>query len=218
MSSNDKSTYIFEDIQPKDERIGARIKTQYRNALDLIARDRRTNISEVLELAIHKLAESYTIEGKSVLDLTDHSFNIFEKLFFGLRFKPLPPQQNLLQAEYADIRREILSYMPDSSLPQSLLSPQELYVVSVLDDPELDGGGAWYSITPSALLYFTYKAWHIGKSVEEAVEILRYSDHFVRDVLWKKYTADTTDEAIRENMEEDVNNFLEGLPRQQSFK
>lgn len=89
----------------KAAKVSAAIRPRYKEALEIIAKERNMTISDAIELSILRLAESYIIDGEYVINMVRDENEYIERLYdaidypllaMRLRFKIVPKIQSFI--------------------------------------------------------------------------------------------------------------------------
>ncbi|QMT41389.1 hypothetical protein [Neisseria shayeganii] len=114
----------------KNIRVSIAIRPRYRQAIELISKDRNTSLNEVVEFAIAQLAAKYEIEGKPVIEyirpMNEERLRIKNTLI-----EPQNRTSEYITKKEIDYYSAIMAY---ESLPKGILSPQDKYVMGMLDE------------------------------------------------------------------------------------
>lgn len=179
---------LISSNQAKSVRIGARIKPEYKDALELIARDRQTSLSEVLELAIYKLADQYKIDGIKVTHYVNDPYYLPRAILGTGIYKPLTEKEKELKT------LSIMKHLPPKNTPISLISPKERYIAEILREPLVIE--ARFTINGYALISFIVDGWEKGIPAGiRKKQIILLSDHIkqIRDNPPHNKTDDMAD-------------------------
>ena len=121
----------------KMERLSVVIQKRYRDALELIARDRQTSLSQAIEYVIAVVARDYKIEDKTVKDIIVGD-NTIEKIIWSFlpESKAEKEESKLKLNEFVD---QIIDTVAHSkwiellNIPESVRSPEEKYMVALYE-------------------------------------------------------------------------------------
>lgn len=158
----------------KSVRISARIAPNYKSGLDLIARDRQTNLSEVLELAIIRLLNNYEIDNKKVMDFVGDSRLIFHSLFYDMRIQPAS-QETLKQ-----MKKILESHLP-KDVPLSLVSPKERYTAGIVD--KLITKNSWTGLLPVSIIATINHGWNQALPANFILDIIEVFNAYSENVI-----------------------------------
>ncbi|WP_313459653.1 hypothetical protein [Achromobacter sp.] len=159
-------------------RLSVALRPRYREALELIARDRQTSLSQALEYLIAVGARQYKIEGVSVMDTVtqgDDAVSRIERLTWP--DLPNPAADAVAKAEVQKHAQDVLAKFADSrgfrilQMQASLRRPEENYFVEVFEK-----AGHLLRATPGAydgLLENCIEAYKQGIPVDVIVETLK---------------------------------------------
>jgi len=167
-------------------RLSVALRPRYREALELIARDRQTSLSQALEYLIAVGARQYMIEGVAVMDTVtqgDDAVSRIERLTWP--DLPDPPAEARAKEEVEKLNQAVLAKFADSrgfrilQMQASLRRPEENYFVEVFEK-----AGHLLQATPAsydALLESCIEAYKQGISVDVVVETLERTREAVNE-------------------------------------
>lgn len=159
----------------KSVRISARIAPNYKNGLDLIVRDRQSNLSEVLELAIIRLLNNYEIDNKKAMDYVGDSNLLATNLFFDIRMKT-PTKETISSA-----LDKLYENLPPSDVPLSLVSPKERYKTSIITS--LISKDAYISFYPISIILAIETAWNEALPENLVIDTIEMVDLYAKEIM-----------------------------------
>lgn len=161
-------------------RLSVVLRPRYRQALEIIARDRRTSLSQALEYLVAVGARHYMIDGKSVMSIVagPEKGKVPSLEFFTWPDYPVSKEaQAKAEEEWAKMEDLVLGPLRETKafkirgLPPSLRNPEEQYFLDVLD------GVKFLLAADSQALDSLYdvclEAYQSGLSVEETINAIR---------------------------------------------
>lgn len=170
----------------KSERISVLVRPRYRQALDIIAKDRGTTLSEAMELAISKLARESKLEHESfdkdapyIIDYVRPKTEPIERLY-----QAIPPLSGVLYkfklTRKINPYNEILNNL--YATPEPLLTPLENHIGQTIH--ELNGKLQYFSSL--YLQEAIAEDWKEGIPYEETARNIEIVHNFYKDVFLEK--------------------------------
>lgn len=170
----------------KSIRIGALIRPRYKQAIDIIARDRGSTLGEVVELAISKLARESKLqhehldkEAPYIIDYVRHPYEPLERIYFS--FIPLSKIiYDLTDKTGKTPYQKIMGRLKET--PEPLLSALNIHIGDVIHtlEDELDG---LKGFSEPYLLEAIEEDWKEGIPVETTAENIRAVFYFYTEQL-----------------------------------
>lgn len=167
----------------KMTRLSVMMRPRFRDALEIIARDRQTSLSQALEYVIAVVARTYKIEGKTVLDIvvpvTDGDIPRGDwpdvpaplKELAYLEFTRDPQSQSeeaKREQEAASVSRKVLT------MPASLRRPDETFFVEVYDRLKFPAEAIdWHAM--DSIYEACRAAFQVGLKVEDVLKAIKES-------------------------------------------
>lgn len=157
----------------KSTRLSVLVRPRYRQILELIAKDRDSTLSEAMEFAIVKLAESYILNGQPVINYFRANDELYEIIKDSFEYTfPANTKIDHLEEEKFRLRfKEFYSfYEEQKNIPEPLRSPFQNYCLEILDhvDAYIYIYFDWDSLLFSAFL----EAWRTGVEKETVITII----------------------------------------------
>jgi len=149
-------------------KLGIAIQQPLRDALDLIARDRKTSLSQAVEFLITEICKTYRIEGRNPLELVDHVDQSTDDLILAvLRFTP---EAQLDDGKPDFVSRRVKVIKRWLTMPESLRTRTEQYFCELLAAlPELGASDGELVALEEASLWL----YQNSISVERAMQVWR---------------------------------------------
>lgn len=162
----------------KMTRLSVVLRSRYRDALDLIARDRQTSLSQALEYLIAVGARNYEIDGKSVMSLVvpgDDPQSILDQLEWPDFPTPVAGMKEKESQARTNVFKQNLQRKMDEArstkvmrMPASLRRPEENYFAEAMDQigGRINGGPYFYD----NMLDSATECYKAGIAVEDFVQ------------------------------------------------
>lgn len=121
----------------KMERLSVVIQKRYRDALELIARDRQTSLSQAIEYVIAVVARDYKIEDETVKDIIAGDDTLEKIIWSFLPQSKAEKEESKLQLNL--LVDQIIDTVAHSkwidllNVPESVRTPEEKYMVSLFE-------------------------------------------------------------------------------------
>lgn len=121
----------------KMERLSVVIQKRYRDALELIARDRQTSLSQAIEYVIAVVARDYKIEDETVKDIIAGEDTVEKIIWAFLPQSKTEKEESKLQLNL--LVDQIIDTVAHSkwidllNVPESVRTPEEKYMVSLFE-------------------------------------------------------------------------------------
>lgn len=171
----------------KNVQVSVTIRPRYRQALEIIAKDRQSTLSEAIELAISLLAretklqqEFYDKEAPYIIDYVRPKIEPIERLY-----NAIPPMIGVLykfnKTEKTNTYDEIINRLYE--IPDPLLTPLENHIGQTIH--ELNGKLHYFS--PTYLLEAIEEDWKEGISSDITARNIEIVHDFYEEVFLEKF-------------------------------
>lgn len=196
----------------KNVQLSVTIRPRYRQAIEIIAKDRNSTLSEAVEIAISKLARETRLQqdygdkhAPYIIDYVRNEHEPLDRIFFAYSSRHIT-------LKYFDIVNidntyaEIMDKLNDT--PGPLLSPFELHLGDIIDNfrDQLDGFNSIYLKEAIA------EDWKEGIPSEETEINIKIVLDFYKDIYEEKFwelNAKPIASATKEEMQEYLDNIIE---------
>lgn len=195
----------------KSERISVLVRPRYRQALDIIAKDRGTTLSEAMELAISKLAREIKLEQDAgdketpfIIDYVRPPYEPLERIYFAYIRKS--KIINAFRPHQVHPYDEIMNKLTD--IPAPLRTPLDNHIGDIIYEikDDLDGFSTVF------LLEAIEEDWKEGIPPEDTQRNIQIVNWFYNEMYFEKFwelNGKPNTNASSSEMKEYLNNMID---------